>query len=372
MASIDNLPETLLDSVCSFLSITDRCRLLCSSRRLWAVKDDLEKRIKILRVECSKDARLVNDQDPPKRHPTAWPQHMFQNISVHTLELSRHCSDWFLRLMAEQQLFPLLRHIGMKRSSGVTNQGLNWLSQHTGNGIESIDITFCENTSFSGTFPLRDRLGNSLRVLRRQPKWLDGKFHTPFSEDSDIVEAHTYFADGTFSFTRENQSRGFVMELSEWDGSDDYLADKLQYTNFEPLLGWPTWTVYSYRPGVCLLKLPDHKNENGEVVRTVLVGQNLRGLRPPKIRTIMMEIAADLPVGTSTYFRKEEDGEIVRVEARPASGGIMVSKMRVFPLDSLMPPDDLVQDCRTACQMMRDLGEDVVNSGENYLNEALS
>lgn len=332
--------------------------------------------MQVLRIKCDEDRRLVTSGILQKKHSEAWPNLMFHNFSVrlHTLDLQCHCTDWFLGIIAKNRLFPHLKHVNMQRSVDVTDRGLEWLSQHTAaedGGIETIDISFCGQTTYKGTFCIRDRLSKSLKVLRRQPKWLDGKFHTPFSENSETVEVHTYYADGAFSFNRDNQSRGFVSELQEWDPSGDYLADKLQYTNFEPLLGWPTWTTYSYRPGVCLLKLPDHKHENGELIRSVLVGQNLRGLRPPKIGDLMRETASDLAIGTSTYFQQEDD-EIIRVETRPPSGGMMISKMRVYSLDSLMPPDDLVQDCRTACDVMRELGDDVVDSGENYLNEALS
>lgn len=366
--TIEELPEILLEHALSYLCMADRCHLLGLTRRLWAFKSEYEKRMQTLKICYDEDRPLVSNY-----HSNVWPQRMYQNFatSLHTLDLSYFCLDWFLQLIAEQSLFPNLKHVSMQASC-ITDEGLRWLAMHNGSGLETIDITFCKQTSYAGTFVLRNRFRSTLRLLRRQPAWLDGKFHTPFNEDSDEAEVHTYYADGSFSFTRDNQSRGFVLRLVEWDESGDYLADKLQYSNFEPLVGWPTWTTYSYRPGVCLFRLPDNAvEESGEVIRTVLVGQNLRGLRPPRIRHLM-EQQASMEIGTSSYFVKDEEGTLVRSETRPASGGIMISRMRVYPLDSVMPPDDLVEECRLACEVMKDLGEDVVDSGENYLNEALS
>lgn len=352
MMTMEGLPEILLEHVLSYLSISDRSILLGTNRQLYSFKTDLEQRQRILEVR-SFDIKLLG--------PTHFPLRLYQNLcNVHTLDLGSHCIDAFLQVMTDHQLFPLLKHISMVRSPFVTDRGLECLSRHTGGAIESIDITFCRKTTFAGSLCLRDKLRPSLKVLRRQPAWLDGHFHTPFNEEGDEVEVHTYYPDGTFTFNRANQSRGFVAELEEWNDSGTYLADKLQYVDFDPPPGWPTWTTYSYRPGVCLLKLPDQ--------RTVLVGQTLRGLKPPRILDLMTSVTTTIQTGQSLYFNANEEP----LEARPTDGGIMISKMRVFPLDSLMAPDDLLVDCRTACEIMNDLGDDIVNTGERFLNDSLS
>ena len=368
--TIRDLPEPLLEDVLGYLSMTERCRLLGLSRCLWAMKDLHEKNRQTLTIDCEEDARLVLDL------PTTWPRRMYHNFShnLHTLDLSFYCTDWLLERISAEGLLPKLKHIGMRRSPEVTDQGLRHLSMHGGRGIETVDITFCAGTTYAGTFCLRDCLRDSLRLLRRQPAWLDGKFHTPFRDgagEEGEGEVHTYYADGSFSFNRARQSRGFVSALSDWDDDDDdgrYLAVKLQYSNFDPLPGWAAWSAYSYRPGVCLLRLPDDFLEGGESVRSVLVGQDLRNLRPHNIRHVMdTEQMASMATGTTAHFTKDPDGAYERCEHdQPPDDGIMVTRMRVYPLDSLMPPEEIVKECRAACETMRDVGE-LIDRGEEYL-----
>jgi hypothetical protein len=69
---------------------------------------------------------------------------------------------------------------------------------------------------------------------------MDGKFQTPFDNDG----LHTYWCDGTFQFDRDTQSSGFVSDLQLKKNDCDYVTDKLQYNNFEPPVGWPTWSRF--------------------------------------------------------------------------------------------------------------------------------
>jgi hypothetical protein len=152
-------------------------------------------------------------------------------------------------------LLPHLKKLSLVGSLAVTDKGLEFLSRRGGHHntattstptnnnendlLQEIDITFCRNTTYAGTFVLRERLTN-LQVLRRIPKWLEGQFHTPFGED----EVHTYWPDGTFTFNRNSQSNGFVCDVFLWDGYvSDFVGEKLQYNNFAAPLGWPEWTL---------------------------------------------------------------------------------------------------------------------------------
>ena len=212
--------------------------------------------------------------------------------------------------------------------------------------LQYIDIKFCRNTTYEGTFLLRSLLDN-LRLIRRQPSWLDGEFHTPFSTDGS-VEVHTYWPDGSFTFTRNSQSTGFVCDLFPWKEDEyDFLGDKLQYNNFPTPDGWPSWFGYAYRPGVSLLKLEDDTSSIGnrqDESRCVLVSQYVRGLKPPSNRHLI-EGAKDLvQEGESKYFDK--DGNILPNGA-PENGQdsqvMMISKMRKYPLpvssdNKLLPP----------------------------------
>ena len=83
-------------------------------------------------------------------------------------------------------------------SNSVSSKMYLSMGEHRSQTLREIDITFCRNTTYNGTFPLRDRLSN-LKLIR-QPKWLDGQFHTPFGDSPSYsqVEVHTYWADGKF------------------------------------------------------------------------------------------------------------------------------------------------------------------------------
>lgn len=169
------------------------------------------------------------------------------------------------------------------------------------------------------------------------------------------------------------------MKLESWNDDETYLADKLQYTNFEPPLGWPSWTRYSYRPGVCLLKLDDaqrsgsNDNDAASSQRTVLVGQRLGGMRPPRILEMMQENASTIRVGESCYFNAQS-GERLAERPRPgddANRSVMISKMRVEPLPTLLPPEDIVRECQRACEAIQQVGVEIVDQCEELVNLTL-
>jgi len=413
---MENLPDAVLEHISSYLWVSERSRWLGACRDLWKLKQEVETKDEAVVLHRDKQRKEFNQpiQDsllvtsvPNKGNSTTtvFPLliHKNWNHNLKHLDLGSHATDLFWKSVSEHGLFRQLTHVSMVGSHFLTNQGLRWLSQHAHceetvagptsiTTIESIDITYCQKTTYEGTFQLRDSFRNSLKILRRQPAWLDGHFHTPFGGENDdngtnnnrnnSVEIHTYYPDGSFSFTRQGQSRGYVHELEPLNDEETYLRDKLQYVNFEPPPGWPTWTLYSYRPGVCLLRLPEgaqdasSNNNNPQLlqaephVRNVLVGQSLRKLRPPvkELYQLMKEQADSIAVGTSVFFNAQRE----RLDARPANGrGCMISKMKVYPLEQPLPPDNLVTECRTTCEALRVLGHDVIDSGELFLNQAL-
>mmetsp|Transcript_22248 Transcript_22248/g.39125 ORF Transcript_22248/g.39125 Transcript_22248/m.39125 type:complete len:339 (+) Transcript_22248:1-1017(+) len=268
--------------------------------------------------------------------------------------------------------------------------------------LEYIDMTFCRSTTFSGTFWLRDGLRN-LRCIRRQPKWMDGHFHTPFGSEHN-VEIHTYWPDGTFQFTRNEQSNGFVSDLYAWKGdgnggidepsgstsqefyeSVDFVGDKLQYNNSSLPHPLPIFTQYAYRPGVSLMKLPpeyevvehhvektkNDKSSSSCLVSCVLVAQTLDGLKPPSSRRWMEQaIRENIPLGQSKYYgllatennRQASRGDIKLVETlspeafaaspqgqRPV---VMISKMKLEPLGATIQPSKTSNDSKNENVLM--------------------
>ena len=386
--TFEEIPDNvLLDHIVTYLSIPERCRVFGMNRRLFfSVKDEFERSIETLTISENEDELAEKMLPAPWKRVlgSSWPRRMIQqncSWSLHTLELNSHCTDGFLEYASQENLFPKLTNLSMERSMGVTDEGLKWLSRHPSAKLEQINLTFCNNTTYAGTFCLRDRYKDSLTILRRQPKWLDGHTHTPFGDDEQDgnapPEIHTYYPDGTFSFT--SGSKGFVAELKEWENDQDKtsidccLVAKLQFSNFVPQPGWPPFTEFSYRPGVCLFPLPDDEteDENGTtVIRSILVGQNLNCLRPDAkticaLVTKAMGFLSSMDTGESV-FSSGDDG-IALAHNDPS---IMISRMKVNLLESseMMPPGHLVGECKRTCREIESIGIQVLDRFEEDLH----
>lgn len=240
-------PETVLRThVLGYLSLQERCYLLGMNRHLfYTIKPDYEQSQTHLVLRTATDAQSIQALHPHTGVPY-WPTLiLIQNLScnLHTLDLGPYCSDAFLQIFSctfqHTTVLPNVQHLAMARSEQVTDHGLAALSQHPTLHLVSLDITFCSKTTYQGTLCVRDRYQATLQVLRRQPVWLDGQFQTPFRrdpsttrttsisnyhpasamtgrEEADLYEQHTYYPDGTFSFTRPTQSRGYVTQVVEW------------------------------------------------------------------------------------------------------------------------------------------------------------
>ena len=358
-----NLHDGLLDHIVSFITFSERCRFLGLSKSLWHAKGAMDRRTRTLVLQPHEGRRFILCQ-PCQSAATLHSIFYSMSDAMESLILDECVDDSFIMVvMLQLGLFPNLQLLRIRSCEGVSDVGLDALSRSTAAAsLRCIDISFCTNTSYKGTFCLRDRLPN-LEVLRRQPEWLDGQFETPFAGAVDEVEVHVYYADGSFSFNRRSESNGFVCQLYKWD--DDFLGDKLQYNNFSIPVGWPSWAPFCFRPGVCLLRL--HTNESPST-RTILVGQYSQGLRPPQNR-ILMEMAKEtVPVGESRYF--DAITHDILTEAR--HNAIMISRMRIQPLTQLMPPQTLVDACRNTCELIDRWDPEFLRNREDYLDQVLS
>ena len=116
---------------------------------------------------------------------------------------------------------------------------------------------------------------------------------------------------------------------------------------------------------------------------TVLVGQYMRGLRPPPNRSLMENAKNVVPVGQSRFFDKNTEELLPFQDAATMTNDeqsnvnlnnvIMISRMLVHPLepDQLMPPDSLVQACRNTCQGIQSFDRDFLILQERNLNHLL-
>lgn len=428
------LPESLLEEIGDFLTLWERRRWWASSKSLWKIRDRLEANQQSLTWTSAHDGcrYLLNTQHFVCKELLKTIFLPTLHESLLSLNLSHNCSDGILVKAFGKEgdgaqripgLFPNLQTLSLRECSHISDFGMECLRQANPpclQQLQVLDITFCNLVSYACTLKLRrgdsgslsplavnnTRSLPNLKVIRRQPEWLDGHFETPFDgaiQNPDgsrhRPEIHTYYADGAFTFNRNHQSHGFVSRLrpirsrSEEEGFEDvdengeyvFLVDKLQYNNFQRPEGWPNWTQFCYRPGVCLLKLPPPTNKTDRASeaasRGVLVGQHMRHLSPPTSRALM-EHAKDLvPLGKSRFFDQRtmellptNGNELPENAAAAASDVVMVSKMRVGPLevDQRMPPEDLVQACRNTCTGMESFGTDFLDFQEMRLNILLS
>lgn len=436
VTTLGDLPNEIHLRILEFLRLRDRRRALASLRSLWSLRKEFEAKFSCLTVPTheSRPRQAVSARFLPSSGDegggeendmggrgvlTARPQIDVQRYpggaasffgtlgNLVELDMGGLATDDVFEALAgvnsSVELIKNLRHISMVGSLDVTDRGLELLSRgnNRAQNVISIDITFCRSTTYSGTFPLRDRLHN-LALIRRQPEWLDGSFVTPFKRADDQNngddELHIYWADGSFQFNRGLQSEGFVVDLFpleedvtpmsqsnpgrklEEEGPR-HLADRLQYTNFEPPQSWPGWARYCYRPGVSLLRLPGCEGAESDALadeiaerdsniagnRSVLVAQRLEGLRAPLDAPDAYKHTIDvIPLGKSRTFSR--DGEIIADSgngigdaARHPEGHTLISRMKVLPLPDggkLMPPSEIVQRNRVFCDETRRAAED--------------
>ena len=241
------LPFEVLEELVGFLHFVERRRLLGLSKTLYKMRPRLDSKTRTLVFSHKEGRRLILDQ--PFQSATRI-NHIFGvelSTALVSLTLDECANDGFLQVaLVELELFPNMQSLRLRSCDMVSDFGLDCISRSVAavDALQVVDITFCHQTTYGGTFCLRDRV-NNLKILRRQPEWLDGRFETPFGAASASASAngghssggeiHTYYCDGAFQFNRDSQSNGFVTVLFPWD--DDFLGDKLQYNNFRTPLG---------------------------------------------------------------------------------------------------------------------------------------
>lgn len=390
-----DLPLPLLVEIFAFVGSLRQQRVAMSQlgKGTWAMLPDLEESMKHLTISNEQDASAIllhnkavlplNDLTVSMFEERRLPEVFLRLSNLQYLDLGRFANDGFFEFLDFHAPLPNLKALSMVGSLGVTDNGLRRIvygGEPRRHNFESLTITFCRNTTFGATIFIREQLPN-IRLIRRQPEWLDGQFHTPFATAGAPEEIHTYWPDGTFTFSRNTQSTGFVCDLYPWDPQrEEFLADKLQYNNLTFPAGWPDWFRFAYRPGVTLLRLDDHavdssSNTNSPPTRYVLVSQHMRGLKPPNARELMESANHLLQPGESKRFTP--DGNVLEDDDQPEDwigDSIMISKMKIHPLptESLLPPSALVEECKTTCEAMTFFGKGFLDAKERDLQVLLT
>jgi hypothetical protein len=319
--TILRLPEAIVAHILEWLKFSERRRYFSCSAELWTTcRETYESLL----------PKLVVFEPPPLIT-------LQSMINLTTLNVSKWATDFFLRHLEHEQAVPLLKHLSLAQSMHVTDAGLESLTRNSirCQTLESIDITYCRRTTYAGTFILRDELTN-LKLIRRQPEWLDGMYETPFEND----HLHTYWADGTFSFSRDSLNSGYVCDYFEWD--DARVGTKVQYNDLTALNDmFPDGLNSHYRPGVSIKRLTGEK--------AILVAQLQRGIFQPKDYPILSQKDA-CPIGESIYLNENGVAIIQENDNAHDSRYVMISHIPMRPLESFMPPPELVKRNRAFLQ----------------------
>jgi len=250
--------------------------------------------------------------------------------------------------------------------------------------LETLDLTYCALVSYAAVLELR-AASPSVRLIRRQPSWMDGTFDTPWGEK------HTYWPDGSFCFDRVGTAKGWVAQLrphggprsslhtcpSEGAADEDtfesaaasgrellvtsHVEDRLIFIdaegNHERLNG---------RVGVCLTPRNDgerHGEQSGEGEgggeRSGEGGGASDGMGGGERagHCVLVAQSTDQPSPRRTACPALKHGYAEPAERQTVhSGVLMVSCMRVAPLEDgcVAPPPELTAELRAFCTTSRD------------------
>jgi len=322
---VDALTADVFRSLLESLPLADQARLSATCRRArrhvldaWSAVQHVVQPSHGLHSCSSSSSSISSSSSSSSLLPSPSPllplQHM---VNLCDIDVSGGgASDELLTLLGRHT--PRLARVSVARSPHVTHAGLQALAAGCPL-LAFVDITFCPRTDYGAVFILRGDPGPDAPsftprpvVVRRQLPWQDGHFYCPW----EPPEIHTYYPDGAFQFSREVESRGWVVHLEERDG---HLADRLRYTNLDLP---PGFDQAYFLPGVLL-----QQDRPGEV----LIVQSRNNLRPPDVfpDDDAAGTLSALPVGRSTTFGPPDDP-------------LLVSRMRVDPLgphDQLCPDD---------------------------------
>lgn len=218
---------------------------------------------------------------------------------------------------------PQLQRLNVS-STTISNDGVHGLSGLSAT-LAEVDLTYCPLVSYASVLRLRDTCPK-LRMIRRQPSWLDGHYETPWGE------VHTYYPCGAFLFEcphRPTAEIGWVAQYRlRGTPAAPYVEDRLLLCDDEP-----TSDVCG-QSGVLLMP-----HESGHVI----VVEDTRHPAPP----------TSLPHLLTRWQRADGPDKYALPDAGSSISlnGLMVSSMRVRPLAEAdaEPPAHLQARLREWC-----------------------
>lgn len=223
-----------------------------------------------------------------------------------------HITDEHLFVLSEQ--LPCLEVLDLRNQPQVTNRGVRQLASSSSSlaaTLVEVDLTACPLVGYSIVQQLHARCPR-LRLVRRLPAWLVGWTTTCNGEK------HTYYADGSFEFTRDTEARGWVAQCRVDEQTGD-VETRLIYIDDPEGLWGPQ--AHNGRVGVLIRRVHPHADKNFDEhalpsrpleptdSEEALVVQSLRVPEPPPAFPTLA--SSSLPGRGSTRFFRKVDGGVM-------------------------------------------------------------
>ncbi|CAE8637141.1 unnamed protein product, partial [Polarella glacialis] len=260
-------------------------------------------------------ARRALAARPPLRR--CWDAVFRHAWQLRELQLGSFADDALLSAAGSQ--LPSLQRLDVSESLSITDEGIRRLAEGC-KCLLSVDLTHCHGTTYGSVFWLRQSSQHPDELLiRRQPAWLDGVFECPWGEK------HMYWPDGTFCFSRDRESEGWVSRL--WRrtrggiGGRAWLEDRMTYCDLR-----------DEQKGVQLM-LPEGEDQSCEAA----LGDDDASLREVRVvQWFSVEsgegdrqqfpsrgVWGSIPLGRSVLAQMQDGGQV------------LLSRMKVRPLADL-------------------------------------
>ena len=240
-------------------------------------------------------------------------------------------------------------------STEVTSRGMPalWALQ----ALESLDLTYASMVSYAAVLDLRRECPN-LRLIRRQPEWLDGKIE---GLSSMLGIAHTYYPCGAFHWEGERSVDGERVEgwIAQLRDHGDYLEHRLIFAPTR----WAWMRIWNGRFGMLLRPLvPASEEASGcddchglpasasacaSAPRQLMMVTSRQGPEPPQ--SFPQQLLAD---GALVSTVQGVDVHVPPGSTLNLAGGLVASNVQVSPLDPgcTAPPPELQARLRAYCE----------------------
>ena len=238
--------KEIFDIIMSYLRLGDIHAISMTSDQFWQDISDYTMRISMLRV---------NHVDVSSQSHLRWS--LLTCESIRTIDFSDNSLINFdtiqcLCAVLKECKRTTLETVILDRCSRVAEREVQTLI-NSGIPLRRISVIGCDTGLKSILSAYQKKI-----TLNRLPSWYVGRWHC-VRHESMTGEVHTYYPDGTFEFSREEQSSGYVPSFRAVKfGSDKVLDVKVTYYFLHP---WMYSSNNTY-PTVRIVRLNDDDMSN--------------------------------------------------------------------------------------------------------------